>query len=191
MRTLLGALCAAILISSAHATVDIAGAKFEEQSQLENQTLTLNGAGLRTRFFFKVYAVALYLSAPARDTAAVIDTPGPRRIDIVTLRDLTAQQFTDALAEGLAKNLDAAELAAVQSRIDSFIATLLAIENAKEGTRITIDYVPATGTKLHIDGAAAGAPIEGQDFYNALLRVWIGEKPAQDDLKQALLGKSQ
>lgn len=190
MRTLLGALCAAILISSAHASVDIAGVKFEEQSQLENQTLTLNGAGLRTRFFFKVYAVALYLSTPAHDTPAVLSARGPRRIDIVTLRDLTAKQFTDALADGLKKNLNAAELAAVQSRFDRFIATLLAIENAKEGTRITIDFVPATGTELHIDGAPTGAPIDGLDFYNALLRVWIGDKPAQDDLKQALLGKS-
>ena len=190
MRTLLGALCAAILLSSAHAAVDVAGVTFEAQSQVGNQSLTLNGAGLRTRLFFKVYAMALYLSSRASDTQAVLDMPGPRRIDIVTLRDLTAKQFTDALTEGLQKNLSATELAAAQSRIDSFTATLLAIENAREGTRITIDFIPATGTSLLIDGAPAGAPIEGIDFFNALLRVWLGDKPAQDDLKQALLGKS-
>ena len=120
----------------------------------------------------------------------MLDTQGPRRIDIVTLRDLTAKQFTDALAEGLRTNLSAAELSALQSRIDAFTASLLAIENVAEGTRIAIDFVPASGTELHIDGKAAGASIEGVDFFNALLRVWIGENPAQADLKQALLGKT-
>lgn len=188
MKKLLGALCAVFLLSSAHAVVDVAGVKFDAQTQVGNQSLTLNGAGLRTRFFFKVYAIALYLSASARDTQTVLDTPGTRRIDIVTLRDLSAKQFADALADGLKKNLSATELARVQSRIDSFTSTLLAIENAKQGTRITIDFIPATGTELHIDDKLAGLPIEGMDFFNALLRVWIGDKPAQDDLKLALLG---
>ena len=31
-------------------------------------------------------------------------------------------------------------------------------------------------------------PIAGEDFYRALLRIWIGDKPVQDDLKKALLG---
>ena len=190
MKTLIGALCAAVLLSFAHAAVDVAGVEFDTRSEVAQQSLTLNGAGLRTRFLFKVYAMALYLSAPTSETQAVLDTQGPRRIDIVTLRDLTAKQFTDALAEGLRKNLSAAELSALQSRIDAFTASLLAIENVAEGTRIAIDFVPASGTELHIDGKAAGASIEGVDFFNALLRVWIGENPAQADLKQALLGKT-
>jgi hypothetical protein len=48
--------------------------------------------------------------------------------------------------------------------------------------------VPAAGTQLTVDGKPSGAPIPGEDFYRALLKIWLGEHPVQDDLKKALLG---
>jgi hypothetical protein len=53
---------------------------------------------------------------------------------------------------------------------------------------IALDWVPGAGTQVTIDGKAEGKPIEGEDFYRALLRIWLGDKPVQDDLKKALLG---
>ena len=47
------------------------------------------------------------------------------------------------------------------------------------------------GTRLAIGGKQLGKDIPGEDFYNALLRIWIGDKPIQDNLKEALLGKPQ
>jgi hypothetical protein len=44
---------------------------------------------------------------------------------------------------------------------------------------------------LTVGGKPAGQPIPGEDFYTALLRVWLGEDPAQGNLKEALLGKPQ
>jgi hypothetical protein len=41
-----------------------------------------------------------------------------------------------------------------------------------------------------VAGQQRGKDIPGEDFYRALLRIWLGEKPVQDDLKQALLGKA-
>ena len=58
----------------------------------------------------------------------------------------------------------------------------------KEGMRIRLDWVPGTGTRVSIDGAPADAPIPGEDFYRALLRIWLGPDPVQSDLKRALLG---
>ena len=52
---------------------------------------------------------------------------------------------------------------------------------------ITLDWTGA-GTQLLVQGKPAGRPIEGEDFYRALLRIWLGDKPVQDDLKKALLG---
>jgi hypothetical protein len=49
--------------------------------------------------------------------------------------------------------------------------------------------VPAAGTVLAVNGKPAGSPIAGEDFYRALLRIWLGERPVQDDLKKALLGE--
>ena len=63
------------------------------------------------------------------------------------------------------------------------------MKEAKKGMRITLDWVPAAGTQLTVDGKPSGAPIPGEDFYRALLKIWLGEHPVQDDLKKALLGE--
>lgn len=189
MKKLLGALCASLALASAHAAVEVAGVKFDDHSQIAGQTLQLNGAGLRTKFVFKVYAMGLYLPARAKGAQAVLASDGPRRIDIVTLRDLSAEQFADALTDGLKKNLSEAEQQALKADSDAFRAALLALKEAKEGTRIQIDFVPGGGTRLVVNGTPKGGPIGGIEFANALLRVWIGDAPAQGDLKQALIGE--
>ena len=188
MKTLLAVLCTLFALA-AHAAAEVAGVTFDDTAQVGERTLTLNGAGLRTKFFFKVYAAGLYLPQKADTTDAVLVHPGPKRIDIETLRDLSAEQFTDALKEGLEKNLSAEALAALRPEIAQFVGNLLAVQSVKEGTRIFIDYVPGAGTALTVSGQAAGEPVPGTTFFNALLRVWIGDKPAQDDLKQSLLGR--
>jgi hypothetical protein len=62
------------------------------------------------------------------------------------------------------------------------------MKEARKGMRITLDWTPA-GTQMSVDGRAAGAPIAGEDFYRALLKIWLGENPVQADLKKALLGE--
>lgn len=189
MKKLLGALCATLALASAHAAVDVAGVKFDDQTRMADQSLQLNGAGLRTKFVFKVYAMGLYLPAKAKGAQAVLASDGPRRIDIVTLRDLTAEQFADALTEGLQKNLTAAEQQALKADSETFRANLLALKEAKEGTRIQIDFTPGSGTRLIVNGTPRGDAVGDIAFANALLRVWIGEAPAQGDLKRELIGE--
>ena len=97
----------------------------------------------------------------------------------------------DALIEALKKNHDEAALVALQPRIDQFRANMMSIVNAPEKSVVHLDWLPETGTRLTFNGAAKGGNIPGEDFYRALLRIWIGDKPAQDDLKEQLLGKAQ
>ncbi len=189
MKKLLAALCASLALASAHAAVVIEGVTFEDQSQIADQSLQLNGAGLRTKFVFNVYAMGLYLPAKATGAKAVLASTGPRRIDITTLRDLTAEQFADALSEGLQKNLSEAEQSALKADSEAFRANLLSLKSAKEGTRIQIDFTPSGGTQLVVNGKPQGKGVGNIDFANALLRVWIGESPAQSDLKRALIGE--
>lgn len=167
---------------------EIAGVKFPEQVQAEGRQLVLNGAGLRRKLFFKVYAMALYLPARAAGAAAAIDAPGPKRIAIGMLRDVDAKTFSDALREGIEANHSEAEVKALEPRIKQLEAVMQKVGTAKDGMRIRLDWVPGAGTQVSIDGAPADAPIPGEDFYRALLRIWLGPHAVQDDLKQALLG---
>ena len=149
----------------------------------------LNGAGLRAKLFIKVYVVGLYLPEKKGAAAEVLALKGPKRLAIVTLRELTAEQFADALVEGIHKNLADSEVEPLKPRIEQFRAAILALKTAPKGAAVQIDWLPESGTRLVFNGEKKGEDIPGEDFYNALLRIWLGDRPAQGDLKDALLGK--
>jgi hypothetical protein len=192
VKKILTTLLLAATLSSMNATaaIDVAGVKFDDTARVGAGETALNGAGMRNRAFFKVYALGLYLPQKVSSSADALAAKGPKRIAIVTLRDLTAEQFVDALIEALKKNHDEAALAALQPRIDQFRSIMMSVGNAPEKTAVNLDWLPETGTRLIFNGAQKGADIPGEDFYRALLRIWLGDKPAQDDLKEKLLGKA-
>lgn len=187
-KFLLALLLAAAL--PALAATEVAGVKFEDHAKVGAGDTALNGAGMRNKLFIKVYALGLYLPQKADNSADVLAAKGAKRLAIVTLRDLTAEQFVDALVEGLKKNHDEAAFAALAPRIEQFRSIMLGIGNAAEKSVVHLDWLPDTGTRLTFNGTQKGADIPGEDFYRALLRIWLGERPAQDDLKQKLLGKA-
>lgn len=172
----------------AHAA-DVAGVRFDDRTTVAGTDLALNGAGLRTRFMLKVYAMGLYLPRRADTPDAIATLAGPKRIQIVTLRELTAEQFADALVDGLKKNHSEAEFARLQARSDELRSALLALKAAPAGTQIRLEWLPGSGTRLSVGNDARGKDIPGEDFYRALLRIWLGDKPVDADLKNALLGK--
>ena len=172
------------LVAFSCSAAEVAGVKLPD----EEQKLILNGAGLRKRAFFSVYVVGLYLPQKRTVAADVVGSTGLKRIAIHMLRDVEAQTFTDALADGIRENHVEAEVKALESRVKQLGAIMAELKEAKEGMRITLDWVPASGTVVTVNGKPAGAPIAGEDFYRALLRIWLGDKPVQEDLKKALLG---
>jgi hypothetical protein len=190
VRMLKGLVLTLALVAGAAQAAEVAGVKFEPRAKVGAAELVLNGAGVRTRAFFKVYAIGLYLPEKQTNPEGVLAVKGGKRLHLVTLRDLTAQQLADALIEQLQKNHTEAELAALKPAIDEFRATLLALNAAPSGTVVLIDYLPDSGTRLTVAGQPRGKPIPGEEFSRALLRIWLGDKPAQTDLKDALLGKA-
>lgn len=178
-----------LLTGFAHAA-ELEGVKLEDRVRVDGRELQLNGIALRTRYqFFKVYVAGLYLAQKATTAQAAVDGRGPKRISITMVRDATADQFVESIDYGVRANSSEAELAAIKPQLDSLYGKIRAVKEARKGMRIVLDYAPsAGGTTLFVDGAAQGGPMAGEAFYRALLRIWLGDKPAQDDLKRALLG---
>jgi len=171
------------LAAPAHAA-EVAGVNIDDKARVADTELSLSGAGLRKRVFFQVYAIGLYVRDRKADP---ISQPGPKRVQIHMLRDVGAEQFIDALAEGIKENHSEAQAKALEPRVKELGATMAAIKEAKKGMTIALDW-NGSATQVVIDGKPAGRPIEGEDFYRALLRIWLGDKPVQEDLKKALLG---
>jgi hypothetical protein len=185
----LAAIVLGTLVGMPAAALELEGINFPERVKLvaEAPELVLNGAGLRKRAFFKVYVAGLYLAAPRKDAKEILSDKGPKRFSMTLLRDLRAQQLVEALNESIADNHSPAELEPLKPRLDEFSALLNQIGEAKTGTQITLDFVPGAGTRVGIDGKERGKPIAGDDFYQALMRIWLGDKPVDRDLKRALL----
>ena len=168
---------------------EIAGVKVDERVQLGASELQLNGAGVRTRLVFRVYVGALYLTERKSGAAEVLALKGPKRVSMTLLRDLGARQLTDALEEGMRANHSEVEIAALKERLDALVAVMNEIGSAKEKTVITLDFLPESGTRLTVDGAVRGKPVPGEEFYAALLRIWLGDSPVDASLKKAMLGQ--
>ena len=167
---------------------EVAGIKLDDGVRIGTQNLVLNGAGIRVKVFFKVYAAGLYLSEKAGSTAAVLALAGPKRVSMTMLRDLTSQDLIDALGEGMRNNNPAAEFEKLKPRVERLNAIMSAIGAAKSGNVITLDYLPESGTQVSLNGEPKGEAIAGDDFYRALLRIWLGDNPVDSSLKKALLG---
>ena len=162
--------------------------KLEDKIKLGAGELVLNGAGLRTRAIFKVYVGALYLAEKKSTAADVLAQKGAKRVALTLLRKLSAQDLKEAFESGIHANNSAAEIEAMQPRIAELLSLFT---DVKEGDVILIDFLPEAGTAVSVNAAARGKPIPGEDLYRALLRIWLGDKPVDGDLKKGMLGQAQ
>ena len=180
-----------VFLASALATpVDVSGIKLADPVEVAGSKLQLNGAGIRYKTIFKVYVAALYLDKKATSPEEAYSVQGPKRISITLLREIDSNElgksFTKAFEENVPKN-QMSKLIPGLMRMGQVFAEQKKM-TASEG--FSIDWIPGTGTVITVKGKAQGEPIKEPEFYNAMLRIWIGENPADWKLKDALLGKS-
>jgi hypothetical protein len=185
-------LCAAVLLLptlTLSATVDVSGVKLEDRITLTDKPLVLNGAGVRYKAVFKVYTAGLYLSQKADTPEAVLAAPGPKRMTITMLRDIDSAELGKLFSRGMEDNM---ERAAFSKLIPGVLRMSQIFSNHKKlmaGETFLIDWVPGTGTLITVKGKVEGEPFKEPEFFDALMRIWLGPKPADWMLKDALLGK--
>jgi hypothetical protein len=195
-RTTLKSLLAAAMLASsfslpAVAATEVAGIKFDDNVTLAGKDLKLNGAGLRTKLIFKVYAVGLYLPEKKTSVADVLALQGPRRVSIVMMRDLSSEDFGEAFMAGLKANSSEAERAKVLPQTMKFGEIFAQIPSLKKGDVLSLDWTPGEGTQCQLNGKKLGEALPDLAFYNAVLRIWLGDKPVDSSLKPHLLGAAK
>ncbi len=175
----------ALMLAGPVSAAEVGGVKLDDNLSVGGTPLVLNGAGIRTRLMFKVYVGALYLPAKARDLPGVL-AQNTRRVQMTLLRNVGADDLVGALVDGIKANTPAAEAAALQAQTDQLVALMKGIGEAKTGDVVTLDLVGGQTLVGH-NGKALGS-IAGAPFNDALMRIWLGDKPVQADLKAAMLG---
>jgi len=187
-KAALVAVLTCLVSAPAWAAREVRGIKFPDTSPLGGQVLQLNGAGVRVKVVVDVYAAGLYLPRKDATEAGVVNMPGPKSMHVVLLRDLTGEDFADAMVKGFRKNNSDSDNAKFLPRIEAIRDTMLTFGSVKKGTSIHIDFVPGAGTRALIGGVQKGSDIPGEDFYAALLKIWLGHHPVDAGLKEDLLG---
>ncbi|WP_374352688.1 chalcone isomerase family protein, partial [Chitinimonas sp.] len=167
---------------------EIGGVKLDDTVKVAGQDLQLNGGAVRLKYgFVKVYVGALYTAQKIANADAAISDARPRRVVLTMLRNVEAEKLHESLLEGLEANCSDGELAALQPRIKEMNAIFQAVKTVSTGDVITLDFLPGKGTQITVRGQVKDV-IAGDDFGHALLKVWLGKKPATADLKAAMLG---
>ncbi|MDE2092730.1 MAG: chalcone isomerase family protein [Burkholderiales bacterium] len=171
-------------------TTEVAGVKFPNTMQVGATRLQLNGAGIRYKVIFKVYAAGLYLRDKAGTPEAVLASPGPRHLQIVMLRDIDAHELGKLFTKGMEDNAPRDEFSKSIPGILRMSDIFSAHKKLVAGESFAIEWVPGSGTVIYIDGKPAGEPIKEPEFYSALMKIWLGKSPADAQLKEALLGRA-
>jgi len=175
---------------NAASTTEVGGVKFDNTVQVGNAKLQLNGAGVRYKAIFKVYAAGLYLSNKAVTPEAVLAAPGPRLMKIVMLREIDANELGKLFTKGMEQNAPREEFSKSISGIMQMSDIFSSRKSLKAGDWFGVEWIPGTGTVIVVNGQPTGQPIKEPEFYSALMRIWLGKAPADAGLKDALLGKA-
>lgn len=184
-----GAVAAAILAASSLPAfaAEVGGIKFPDTVTVAGQELVLNGAGVRSKLVFKVYALGFYLKEKKATVAEVLASGGPRRIRIMPMRDLTSDDFGMAFMKGLNDNVSADERTKLLPQTKAFGEMFAQFPGLKKGDELIVDWTPGVGSQATLNGKKVGEVLPDVAFFNAIMRIWIGDKPVDATLKPKML----
>lgn len=185
--TLLAAACILPLAAAAQTTVS--GIKYDDSAVLAGSKLQLNGAGTRYKGPFKVYTAGLYLPKKAATPEDVLAVPGAKRMSVTMLREIDAGELGKLFIRGVEDNMDKASMSKLIPGLMRMSQIFTDHKKLQPGDVFTLDWVPGTGTLVSVRGVPQGQPFREPEFFNALMRIWLGPVPADWKLKESLLGK--
>jgi hypothetical protein len=179
-----------LTVGATAATVDVGGVKLEDSADVRGNKLVLNGAGIRYKAVFKVYAAGLYLGKKAGTPEEVLAAPGAKRMVITMMREIDSNELGKLFTRGVQDNAPKTEMSKLVPGLIKMGQIFSDQKRLMTGDVFMIDWIPGTGTVITVKGVPQGEPFKEPEFFNALMRIWLGPEPADWKLKDALLGKA-
>ena len=106
---------------------------------------------------------------------------------MVMKRSVDSDSLLEAMHDGLEANLGNDELTKLAPRLARLDQSFKGLD-ARENDRIALDVGPDESVRI-LHNERVRDTIPGPDIGPALLKIWLGRKPVQDDLKKGLLGE--
>ncbi len=176
------------LARAAPAPTVVEGVKFDNEITLGGQKLQLNGAGVRYKLVFKMYALGLYLPKKSTSVDEILSMAGPKRVRMVALRDVPMSEFGRLTARGIQNQATREDFVKILPDIARIGQLYSSFDRAFQGDEVILDWTPGTGMTVHFRGERRGDPFTEPALFQTVMKIWLGEKPADVQLKDALLG---
>ena len=178
------------LIPGSAVAIEVGGVRLDDVTRVANQDLTLNGAGVRTRWGNRVTLSALYLPEKKNRAADILASQDPKRIAITALRDIPTDKLARWFLEGIQRNLSFGERTKLIVQLQKLGEVFAKTADMQKGDVLTIDWVPTKGTIFEVNGKIISEPFPDIALFNAILKIYIGDKPVDAALKSQLLGET-
>ena len=186
MKNLTMLLLILILATFYMTSKEVGGKNLSDNLKIENNSLFLNGAGVIKKFFFKIYAIGLYLPSKSNDSKNILKTDKAMSLKLHFIRnDIDVSKIQESWDEGFKKSTGG-NTAGLNNEIKQFKSCFT--NNIKEDDTFQFDYLPGSGTKIYVNKQLK-ATITGVNFKSALFGIWLGDDPRDDGVKDKLLGK--
>ena len=182
-------LAAVLILHGSVAAQAATSSVFAPTQQVQGTTLSINGAGTRYKVVFKLYDMALYTSRKVLTSEELLALSGPKRLNFVALRELPGTDLGLAFIKGLSSNATPELVQKHTASSTRLIDIFSGRSRLVAGDTFAMEYVPGKGTTFYIQDQAQGAPVGDAEFFNMVLKIWVGPVPADFKLKDALLGQ--
>ncbi|MCK8520675.1 chalcone isomerase family protein [Aquimarina sp. D1M17] len=174
-----------LLVLSANAQIKIGESSLPEKVTFNGESLVFNGGGIRTKFFFDIYAGALYLKKKSNKASAIANADETMAIELhIESSMMSRSKMAGALRDGFDKATNG-NVGPIKDRVEKFIGFIK--DEIEVGQVYDIVYEKGKGSVIYKDGKEKGH-VTGLDFKKALFNIWLGDKPADKGLKKGMLG---
>lgn len=191
MSSRAAALVVALGLTAAAALAAPTSTKFDPQMEVQGTKLQLNGAGTRYKAIFKVYDLGLYTTKKVSSAAELLALPGPKRLQFTALRELPGTDLGRLFLKGMNDNSPKERVQRHALASTRLIEVFSGRSKMLPGESFAMEYMPGKGTTFYILGKAQGDPVGDDEFFQMVLKIWVGESPADHQLRDALLGQDK
>lgn len=175
-----------VMVSFTQAQTKVSDVTLPNTETFGNYELVLNGTGVREKLWIDLYAAGLYLEEKSSNAQAILKADKPMSVKLhIVSKLISSKKMISAIEDGFEESTND-NVAPYRDRIDEFIAFFK--EEIQKGDIYDITYQPGKGVVSYKNGEEKGT-VKGKDFKQALFGIWLSNRPADDDLKEGLLGR--
>lgn len=167
---------------------EVSAVQRPNKTQFSEPSWVLNGVGSRVMAgIFHVYEIALYLPHEHSAVSEILDEDLPKRVALTFNVDVKSAQLLEVTYKVMSENHTVEELRKAEAGWQEFSTLFSGVNEIHRNDQIRLDFANASGTQVSLNGRDLGR-VNDRGFMRAFLKIWLGERPVQANLKEKLLG---